>query len=187
MQGKIKIMVKFIEKIKKLCYHLIERKKETKMRRERKDREDDVMNAITLSNYIIEKFNEQGAPITNLKLQKVLYYVQGYSLKYFGKPAFQEEIYSWQYGPVVPMSYYEYNRSGAHGLVPNNNGMASPEPQLNLLITSIVDACKPIPPSALVAKTHDEDPWKYTFLGEIITKQKISSYFSRNNPLEIKQ
>ena len=71
MIGEMKIMIKFIEKIKKMCYHLsASREKERKIKKEK--REDDVMNAVTLSNYIIEKFRSHGAPITNLKLQKVL-------------------------------------------------------------------------------------------------------------------
>ena len=177
--------MKIIEKLKKVWYYLIAREKETKKKKERKDREDDVMNAITLSNYIIEKFIEQGAPITNLKLQKVLYYVQGYSLKCFGKPAFQEEIYSWQYGPVVPMSYYEYNRSGARQLLPSNSGKAILATEQKKLINLIVDACKKIPSSTLVTKTHNEDPWKYSYVGEVISIEKIFSYFNRNNPLEI--
>lgn len=177
--------MKIIEKLKKVWYYLVAREKKTEKKKERKDREDDVMNAITLSNYIIEKFNEQGAPITNLKLQKVLYYVQGYSLKIFGKPAFREEIYSWQYGPVVPISYYEYNRSGSHRLLPNGSGVAMPTQEQAKMIAKIICVCKDIPSSNLVEKTHMEDPWKYTFGGEIISKQKIKSYFSRNNPLGI--
>ena len=178
--------MKFIEIFKKVWYYLIARGKDTNNKREkRKNREDDVMNAITLSNYIIEKFIEQGASVTNLKLQKVLYYVQGYSLKFFGKPAFQEEIYSWQYGPVVPMAYYEYNRSGARQLSPSSSGKAILAPEQMKLINRIVDACKKIPSSTLVTKTHNEDPWKYSYVGEVISIEKIISYFSRNNPLEI--
>ena len=178
--------MKIIEKLKKVWYYLIAREKETKKKKERKDREDDVMNAITLSNYIINNFKKQGATITNLKLQKVLYYVQGYSLKLFGKPAFQEEIYCWPYGPVVPTSYYEYNRSGAHQLEPTGFGGVYLDRQQETLFKSVIDACVPIPSSVLVDMTHSEHPWKYTAIGEVISKERVASYFNNNNPLELK-
>ena len=40
--------------------------------------------------------------LTNLRLQKLLYYVQGWSLGERGRPMFREEIQAWRYGPVVP-------------------------------------------------------------------------------------
>ena len=43
-----------------------------------------------------------GELVSNLKLQKLLYYVQGFHLAVFGEPLFEEEIEAWMYGPVVP-------------------------------------------------------------------------------------
>ena len=180
--------MKIIEKMINLWYYVFakgKREKNETTKNEKENREDDDMNAIELSNYIIAKFNDQNATITNLKLQKVLYYIQGYSLKFFGKPAFQEEIYCWQYGPVVPMSYYEYNISGAHQLRPSGI-VGEPGLELKNLVDCIVDACRKIPSSVLVAKTHSEGPWKYAGIGEIIPIRQIQLYFTRNNPLELK-
>ena len=53
---------------------------------------------------------EHGDTISNLKLQKMLYYMQGFHLAFFGTPLFEEEIKAWQYGPVVPSVYEEYKR-----------------------------------------------------------------------------
>ena len=68
-------------------------------------------NVIQVANWLIEKANntENGDFITNLKLQKLLYYLQGYYLAVFEKPLFDVEIEAWQYGPVVPNAYYEFN------------------------------------------------------------------------------
>ena len=41
-----------------------------------------------------------GECLTNLKLQKLLYYQQGYHLAAFGTPLFEENVESWMYGPV---------------------------------------------------------------------------------------
>ena len=59
------------------------------------------MNAIDLSKNIIAYAAMNECQVTNLKLQKTLYYVQGYYLYRFGKPLFDDEIVNWAYGPVV--------------------------------------------------------------------------------------
>ena len=64
------------------------------------------MNAIELSKNIIAYAAMNGYQVTNLKLQKTLYYVQGYYLARFGKPLFADEIVNWAYGPVVPEAYF---------------------------------------------------------------------------------
>ena len=53
------------------------------------------MNAIELSKNIIAYAAMNGYQVTNLKLQKTLYYVQGYYLARFGKPLFADEIVNW--------------------------------------------------------------------------------------------
>ena len=54
--------------------------------------------------------------MTNMKLQKMLYYQQGFHLAYFGTPLFDEEIEAWMYGPVVPSVYDEYKNYGKNGI-----------------------------------------------------------------------
>jgi uncharacterized phage-associated protein len=61
-----------------------------------------------VSTYIIQK----SAPISNLKLQKLLYYVQGWSLALNDAPAFNDRIEAWVHGPVVPTAFYEYRGFG---------------------------------------------------------------------------
>jgi uncharacterized phage-associated protein len=42
-----------------------------------------------------------GDVISNLKLQKLLYYAQGFYLAIYGKALFEEDIVAWEHGPVV--------------------------------------------------------------------------------------
>ena len=51
--------------------------------------------AVPLSRYIVSKCVQDGCPISNLQLQKILYYVQKEFLK-SGKPAFSDDIEAWQ-------------------------------------------------------------------------------------------
>jgi len=46
---------------------------------------------------------ENGDLISNLKLQKLVYYAQGSSLALWGNPLFSEKIEAWLHGPVIPV------------------------------------------------------------------------------------
>lgn len=144
------------------------------------------MNAIFLSNYVISLFEERNIPVTNLKLQKVLYYIQGYFYKNFGKSAFSDEIYNWQYGPVVPVVYYQYNDFGS---TPLKSRFSLEDCSISdcekRLITLIVDKCANISTSKLVSMTHSENPWKSSDPGNIIGKNSIEMFFKYNDPLGI--
>lgn len=69
--------------------------------------------AIKIAEYIVTQACEKGDPVSNLKLQKLLYYVQGEALKTHGEPAFDESIEAWNYGPVVPEVYEKFRIFGA--------------------------------------------------------------------------
>lgn len=144
-----------------------------------------IMDAISLSHYVVKLFNEKNENVTNLKLQKVLYYIQGYFYKEFGKPAFFEEIRCWPYGPVVPISYYEFNSSGSAPLKSKRNIKLIVNRREEQLIQKIVCKCIKIPSFKLVEQTHGEDPWHNAKIGDIISKESIVTYFRRKDPLKI--
>lgn len=47
-------------------------------------------------------------PMTAMKLQKLLYYSQAWSLVWDERPLFKETIEAWAFGPVVPEIYQEH-------------------------------------------------------------------------------
>ena len=61
-------------------------------------------SALELSKYIVTKCINDGEPISNLQLQKILYYIQRDFLRQ-GEAAFSDTIEAWQFGPVVPNVY----------------------------------------------------------------------------------
>ena len=75
-------------------------------------------SAKSVAAYLIRKAGTMsdgdGNDLTNLKLQKLLYYAQVEHFKKFGKPLFKEKIEAWQYGPVVPDVYEELRHCGAY-------------------------------------------------------------------------
>ena len=147
-----------------------------------------------IAGYVVAHCNESEEEITNLLLQKILYYVQGYFYKKFNKPAFSAEIYKWPYGPVVSDAYYDYCLYGAKPICFDDEDKK--EHYLNAindsaeraLIDRITEECMAIDIYELIEKTHQESPWKSTTpVKSLIQKRKIEEYFEQNDPLQIEQ
>lgn len=68
--------------------------------------------AKSVANYVIAYGMKIGHPVSNLQLQKILYYIQVHFLKKKGIPFFKDEIEAWQFGPVIPTVYYQYTAFG---------------------------------------------------------------------------
>lgn len=58
----------------------------------------------------------KGDLMTNLRLQKMLYFAQGYHLAQYGKPLFDDEIEMRHNGPFVPVVYNVYSKYGSTGI-----------------------------------------------------------------------
>lgn len=70
--------------------------------------------------------------ITNLKLQKLLYYSQGICLALYDQPLFKESIEAWTHGPVVPDVYYQYLFNKGNPIIMDNSSAENEK-----IITSI--------------------------------------------------
>ena len=67
-----------------------------------------MLTAKKVAEYFLSLSDEDlGDMISNSKLQKLMYYVQGFSLVLYGKPFFREDIHSYTEGPIVLKIYGE--------------------------------------------------------------------------------
>jgi uncharacterized phage-associated protein len=57
-----------------------------------------------------------------LRVQKLLYYLQGWSLALRGRPLFEERIEAWKLGPVVPEVYHRFKSFGSQVIEPKDAG-----------------------------------------------------------------
>lgn len=138
-------------------------------------------SALDVSKYIIKRCNENGSTVSNLKLQKILYFIQAEFLVSTGKACFPEDIEAWDFGPVVPEVYHRYKVYGSAN-IPYMRGeygkrIASKDRDL---MDGIIDQCSKYSASVLVEITHKQDPWKNAYRpykGNIISKQSIKRYF----------
>ena len=141
--------------------------------------------ALQIANQLLLYSADKGEELmTNMKLQKMLYYQQGFHLAYFGTPLFDEDIEAWMYGPVVPVIYEEYKINGRNGIEPNRELFFSFEQKKELALFD--EVCKvygAYSAIGLMNMTHEEMPWKSTPTGEgeghIISKEKMQSFFKK--------
>ena len=92
---------------------------------------------------------------THLRLQKLLYYVQGWSLAALGRPLFADRIEAWPEGPVVKELYHQYK--GYEGNVIPSEAVAEPEglgAEEPAGIASVWERYKGYSANALVEMTH---------------------------------
>jgi uncharacterized phage-associated protein len=71
-----------------------------------------MVSAQDVADYIIWSSHEAGSFISNLKLQKLLYYVQAWHLAVFQRPLFPEKFRAWIRGPAIPEIYERYKGYG---------------------------------------------------------------------------
>lgn len=118
--------------------------------------------------------------ITNLKLQKLLYYAQGMHLGFYGEKIFDEPILAWAYGPVVKSVYDQYKGNESHGIFefdfPVENFTDKEEDTLQF----VNDSFGQFSAWKLVDMTHSETPWKSALPGGEISVDVIQKYFRDN-------
>lgn len=138
-------------------------------------------DVLTISDYIIWRCSNEGHPISNLKLQKLLYFVQAEFLVTTGKPCFREAIEAWDFGPVVPKIYREFCIYGS-AQIPVS---AVTNPILAMgtkeLIDGIIFECLPFSSSQLVEITQHQSPWICAYAkgyGTEITNESILNFFA---------
>ncbi|MDR1036316.1 MAG: DUF4065 domain-containing protein [Deltaproteobacteria bacterium] len=68
-----------------------------------------IYSAIAVANWFIERNRTDQRELTHLKLQKLLYFAQGWRLAYYDIPLFEVPIEAWRYGPVVRSIYHALN------------------------------------------------------------------------------
>lgn len=137
----------------------------TNIRKENKEGGDYMYSALDIAKWVVFLFKQKDKEITNLKLQKVLYYIQVAFLKTVHQVAFEDEIQAWRHGPVVPSVYYEYNHFVADPIEQDAKAqdLVQVLPDHMDIINEVVNRTQDIPAWTLVDETHQEFPWKNNY------------------------
>ncbi|MFA6494921.1 MAG: type II toxin-antitoxin system antitoxin SocA domain-containing protein [Candidatus Paceibacterota bacterium] len=70
------------------------------------------LKAEDVGRYFLFLANQEKKPITNKKLQKLVYYAQAWSLVLNDRKLFSEPIEAWVHGPAVRSLYIQYKKFG---------------------------------------------------------------------------
>ena len=70
-------------------------------------------SAVDVAHYVIKHENELNRPISNLRLGKILYFIQAQFLVSKNTACFDEDILVWDFGPVVLEVYNEFKIYGS--------------------------------------------------------------------------
>lgn len=113
-------------------------------------------SVIDVAKYILT----QVGGMTSMKLQKLVYYSQAWSLVWDEEPLFNEQIEAWANGPVVPVLYElhrgqfrlgdDFPHGDVNALTPNQKDS----------IDKVLEAFRDKSGQWLSELTHMESPWK---------------------------
>ncbi len=119
--------------------------------------------------------------ISNLKLQKLLYYAQGFCLAIHNTPLFDDKINAWMHGPVVEELYHEYKESGSGGIDPPKMiDLSIYDEKETDLLEEVWEVYGQYSAYKLKNLTHEEPPWKEAYAkmpGSEISRDSMREYF----------
>lgn len=72
-----------------------------------------LQNPFAVANFIIDMAVEKDNPVTNLKLQKIMFFLQGYCLSKYNAPLIDGSFSKWRYGAVEEDVYIEFKNNGS--------------------------------------------------------------------------
>lgn len=152
---------------------------------------------LEVCRHVINYSNDLNYGISNLKLQKILYFIQAVFLVMRTEPCFEERIEAWDLGPVVPIAYREYKYYGSGNIplitcciqVDKKNIWDSVVKEYHddviaqrdkVLMDAVVDKFADYSATDLVSITHRQAPWKDAYvrgMNKEITTKAIKEYF----------
>jgi uncharacterized phage-associated protein len=122
---------------------------------------------------------DAGDSITHLKLQKLVYYAQAWSLVLLERPLFEEDFEAWAHGPVAPSLYGEHKGFGWDSL-PLPSVCNHLDDDAEELLTQVLDTYGQHSAKHLEALTHDEAPWTDA-RGDLAPEVASSSVISKES------
>ena len=142
-------------------------------------------SAAVIATWFTAWAEAEDAEVTNLKLQKLLYFAQGHHLAEFGTPLFDEPVQAWSHGPVVRTVYRHLKHFGSDDVV-----LADDDPfrweqvddQTSQFLTRVWSTYGHLAAWKLRDMTHASGPWKRHFEPDerfiVIPQDEIREYFA---------
>lgn len=137
-----------------------------------------------VANYILDSLGF----VSTMKLQKLTFYSQAYSLVYFDTPLFENDFQAWANGPVCPDLFALHRRRfivGPGDLGPSDQPVSFTQNERKS-VDEVLSILSEYDGDELSRLTHEEDPWKNARgdvgdgnrCSNVISKDSIKSYYS---------
>lgn len=138
-----------------------------------------MLTANDVAKFILAQSDpEEGDIISPLKLQKLVYYCQGFHLAEYNEPLFSEQIVAWDHGPVVESLYQFYKDYSRQAIpLPDEIDFDIYTTEQKKLMEEIYRIFGQFSAWKLRNMTHDEPPWKNANRNEVISHEAMMEYF----------
>lgn len=118
-----------------------------------------------IAKYFAECGENGFVPITPLKIQKMIYFAQGFYLALNNEPLIKDDFQAWQYGPVVNNLYWELKTLGSNIVSSAFFGKTEKiDDKTKVFLDQIWDFLKGYSAIELSKISHDPDgPWEKVY------------------------
>ena len=117
-------------------------------------------DALDVAEYVIFYEDRRSRPVSNLRLQKLLYFVQAQFWATRNHACFSDSMEAWKLGPVIPSVYRKYKFYGSldfpRKLVTSVKVICARDQDL---INTALEKCSHYTTSTLITLTHGQTPW----------------------------
>lgn len=139
-----------------------------------------------ISDFLLIECRNRGDVLTNLKLQKLLYYAQAWYLVNYDNSLFTEDFQAWVHGPVLVSEYQRFKRFKWKPIT-EELSLPSLNPNVVKHLSEIIDIFGVETAVALELMTHNETPWRDARKGvpedqnssRIISKESMKSFYKK--------
>ena len=119
-----------------------------------------MVKAMDLADYAVYCCTVANRPISNLHLQKMLYFLQSIYCRNTGKLLFPEAFSAWPYGPVIPEIYDKYSAYGGRAIIRHESKVLAVRNDIKQFVDAGIDILSKQSPWDLVKTTHAPgSPW----------------------------
>lgn len=128
-----------------------------------------MIDVLKIASYLYSRYyDDNGVAIDEMKLQKLLYFVQREALVSLDKPAFKEPIQAWKFGPVVPKVHNKYSRGQI-----NDEYKSADFGEFKPVIDRVYSAYSSKDSWTLSMISHEEYSWKQARIGVPADKNSL--------------
>lgn len=142
-------------------------------------------SVFSVADYVLSN----AGSMTTMKLQKLVYYCQAYSLAWDETPLFDNDFEAWANGPVCRELFASHHGVFRIGAEEYSAHKCKFSPAQQETMNAVIEAYSDKEPNWLIALTHSERPWLEARKGiapgapstNVISKETMQDYYGGLN------